>query len=159
MASNEAIAHAILSRFLDERIIPEFTLAQIAKTRPKTPPHAELDLKATYALYVQFLVMRQYDKLDQIAARLEEWRLKSISEGLISEEMSEKWLAGTRRVQEVIVPYRKLLRAEKLGIVNKEFSDDEAKKIFARYLDLIHDMEAGRLMTREQLERFVLEDR
>ena len=153
--SNEKIAHALLLAMMDEGLVAELSGDQIAATKIEVPDEDTIDIRGLYSLFIQFLVMRQYDKLDSIVERLEERRIKGTSTGQISEEQSREWLQKARRIRDVMTPYRKLLRAEKLGTVDQEFTPDEARQIFENYVDLIHEMEARNVISPKQFEAHI----
>ena len=57
-----------------------------------------------------------------------------------------------RRWQRVIVPYQKLLRAEKLGTLEEEFPKDRAQRVYQRYVDLVRELEGRDLEDSEFAE-------
>ena len=51
-------------------------------------------------------------------------------------------------------PYRRLLRAEKLGILDEEFTPEEARATFEAYAGLIKELEAKK-MSKEEFETYI----
>ncbi|MBC21147.1 MAG: hypothetical protein CMJ74_12935 [Planctomycetaceae bacterium] len=158
VASNEQIAHALLLAMMDGGMVAELSDDQLAATKIEMPEGDTIDIRGLYSLFIQFLVMRQYDKLDAIADRLEQRRLKGMGTGQISNDQSRDWMMKARRIRNVIVPYRELLKAEKFGTVNDEFTPEEATQIFQNYVDLIHEMEARNVISQRQFEEHVFRE-
>ena len=60
----------------------------------------------------------------------------------------------TERIQAVIQDYRRLLRAEKLGILEQEFTSAEADAIFHQFVELIRQVE-GRNIPHREFEEYI----
>ena len=59
-------------------------------------------------------------------------------------------------MQSIVTPYRRLLHAEKLGTLEREFETDEADRVFERYAAMIHALEA-RDLSRAEFRSFLPE--
>jgi len=163
--SQEAVAHEILKTIHGAQLLPTPLAGRIEDTRIAVPDefedtltnHEQLFL-AYGKLFSQALVMRQYDQLEHIHSRY----IRLIRR--IAQERPERvrdcrsTLNLLEIIMSVIKPYRKLLRAEKLGIVEEQFSAEEATGIFANYVELTRRIEAKE-MSLEKFNRFVPESR
>ena len=59
-----------------------------------------------------------------------------------------------RRVEAVIEPYARLLRAEKIGTLEEELGFDEAARVFDAYVALIRELEVGEFARSDFIEVF-----
>ena len=150
IAANELIAHALLETLIDRQLLPVPPAADVDATRIEIGRDAEEKVAPLRGLYGQFLVMRQYEHLDALALRL---RAAIEREALHASAARRARLTEVRAdletMQSVVAPYRRLLRAEKLGILEREFGAEEADRIFERYVGLIHALEARDLSQAE----------
>jgi len=155
--SQEAIAHEILQAIDRAELLPGRKAMAIDETRIDVPTEfeqigSELYLIRSYTeLYGQFLVMRQYDKIDRIHPHY----LKILRQASKGEEnaktlaMYQRMTSVAERIKRVVDPYRKLLRAEKLGVLEAEFTKVEAQRIFENYVQMIWDLEAQQISPEE----------
>lgn len=150
VASNEAIAHAVLEAILAQGLLPARDPAAVAATRlvPELDPKEEL--VALRALYGQHLVMRQYDRLPALAERAVAAARRVDPEG----PDTRSFALHIRMAQQVIEPYRRLLRAEEFGTVEEEFTPEQAEAVFQAYADFVHAVEA-RDMPDEEFRAFL----
>jgi tetratricopeptide (TPR) repeat protein len=155
--SNERIAHRVLVALAAGGLLPSAPAISIESARVPVPERIEEELWTLRGLFGQYLVMRQFDGLESIAARLHA-EYESWSPELDEERRSnlQAVLARVDASMEVVRRYRRLLRAQKLGIVDEEFSPDEAEQVFDEYVEMVRTTEA-RLLTREEFEEKLTE--
>ena len=154
--SNEIIAHAVVRAMVESGILPEAARVHLDAVQIPVPKDATKHLGSWLALYNMNLVMRQYDKLDDLAARVER-----IAEGLLRMHPDQRQylyrvIAKLRKSQDVAKKYRRLLRAEKFGTLEQEFTHAEATRTFQEYGDFIRRHEA-RDLTPEEFDEYVPE--
>jgi len=143
VVSNEIIAHEVLVTLVEEGLLPARPAVAPSQVRVPIPPGVEDELWTLRGLFGQFLVMRQYEGLDRIAERMhaavEDW---SPELGRVEKGELERLLARVDETMEVVAPYRRLLRAEKLDLVAQEFTPAQAKSVFESYVELVRTTEA-----------------
>lgn len=148
--SMEIIAHKVLTTMEQTRMFPEPPVVAVDKARLQVASEFRpfIESKAIEALYRQYLVMRQYDKLDQVYANY----IATMQSAMAADKTLESFcLDGIRIVntlQPIVAAYRDLLRAGKLGLLEQTYSKEEAQEIYQNYVDMIQAIEAPD-MTRE----------
>jgi hypothetical protein len=113
------------------------------------PAQAEEGLGILLSLYSQFLVMRQYGELDALSQRILRAAGRSEGRTRYSGRSVRQFLAHTNPI---LRRYGELLRAEKLGIRDREFSDTDARRVQQAYVEMIRELEARHLEPHEFLE-------
>jgi hypothetical protein len=154
--SNEIVAHIVAEAIIEHGILPESLREHLDEVRIEVPEDATGELEIWRALYSQNLVMRQYEKLDALAERIEQIAAEIISTKPEQAQVIDRFLAKLRTTQDVAKKYRKLLQAEKFGTREQEFTHAEATKIFNDYVELIRRHEGGDV-TPEEFEEFLPE--
>ncbi|MGH0029209.1 MAG: tetratricopeptide repeat protein [Myxococcota bacterium] len=142
LESNERIAHEVLAAMARRGILPPDRALSLVATRLRVPPGAGNRLRVLLKLYPQFLIMRQYDQIGALAARIQSGLIPRPGD---TPERIAALNALSRRIREaqrVLVPYQKLLRAEKLGTLEQEFTRARAERVHRRYAALIRDLES-----------------
>jgi hypothetical protein len=107
-----------------------------------------------FALQSQYLIMRQYDRLDPISHRLlaaAQLAARTRPDQRLVEEIVQE---RVQTIQRVIDPYRKLLRAEESGTLEQEYTREQAQTVYSDYIELIRKLEGGK-MRHEEFERYV----
>jgi tetratricopeptide (TPR) repeat protein len=141
-ASNEIIAHEVVTTLLEHGLLPAKPAVPVKQTRIHIPPREEDDLDTLRALFGQFLIMRQYGGLERIANRLQRAIRRRHAVASVPEKAGlERLLGRVDETMTVIRPYRQLLRAEKLGILDEEFTRAEAQAVFGDYVEFIRRTE------------------
>lgn len=153
--SIEVVAHEIVKAMKREGLLIG-TQVPLEQTRVAVPRDfgSAIEFLAANSLYRQNLVMRQYDKLDAVYERF----VHAVDE--VAREHPEA--AGKARetqrlvesVHRAVGPYRKLLRAEKLGLLEQEFTREEARRVYGDYVRAIRAVEAPG-MPRNEFRQFV----
>jgi len=155
VAANEIIAHHVLLALIERGLLPAPPAVSPDSTRIAIPPEIEEEVLTLRGLFGQFLVMHQYEGLDDVAARMhravEGWMPEL--EPAKQAEMRDLLVRVDDAVA-VISRYRRLDRAEKLGLVDQEFAPGEAAAVFAEYVDLIRRTEAH-FVSESEFQRLV----
>ncbi|UCE86431.1 MAG: tetratricopeptide repeat protein [Deltaproteobacteria bacterium] len=145
--SQEVVAHEVVRAMEDAGLFPASPALPLAATRIEIPRGFRpwVEVRETQLLYRQYLVMRQYDELDAIFERLEDVMIRAPLERPDLAAYCAERLQMAYRIQAVVDPYRRLLRAEKLGRVGQEFTREKARHIYGDYVRMIRAFEAPRL--------------
>ena len=153
--ANEIIAHQVLLAMARHKLLPANPTLALAQTRIALRPDIEKSILVLRALYRQYLIMRQYDKLDGLARTLRA-ELKKAMPTLQGEELADanKLLRRLQETQRVIPPYQRLLQAEKLGRLDRKFTREQAQRIYRDYIEMIRRLEA-RKISNSEFETFV----
>jgi hypothetical protein len=153
IASNEAIAHEVLGSMVEHGMLPADPAVPLEAVRLSYPRELEEELWTLRGLFGQYLAMRQYDGLEKLAVRIHR-EVADWSPGLEAEERQrlQDLLHKVDATMYVVAPYRRLLRAQKLGTVEQEFSSEEVEAIVDAYVELVRSTE-GRFLTAQEFER------
>ena len=154
VAGNEIIAQEVLGAMDAAGLLPQPRAVDVDAARIPVAPDIEEDLGVLFALQSQYLIMRQYDQLGPLADRLLAAARTAVAAqpehaGLMP--ALEERIALIRRV---IEPYRALLHAEELGVLEERYTRAEAERIYGDYIDMIRRLEAGK-MKPEEFDRLV----
>jgi hypothetical protein len=142
-AANERIAFEVVREAANRGWLPAELRVPPEELRIAVDPEVEERVPVLRGLFGQFLVMRRYEHLDGLAVRLR----SAIAEELprTTPERRERLrgvLGDVGRVMRVVRPYRRLLRAEQLGLLDDEFTPEEAEAVFDAYAAMIRALEA-----------------
>lgn len=154
--SQEVVAHEMLRSLRARGLLPGVTAEDVERTRIAVEPQfwARRDVFAVDVNYGMALIMHQYDRLDALYAEAMDVFARAALEAPDLAELVEQRAAMMRHLQAVMVPYRQLLRAEKLGLAAEQFDPAQAEAIRRRYQEMIYQTRATRL-TREEFLRSI----
>lgn len=156
--ANELIAQEVLLVLAREGLLPEDPALPLERVRVRVPPDAEEHLRVLLKLFPQYLIMRQHEHIDALADRI----LRAAQAGpedtpeVVSKKRHMRGLI--RQSKQVLADYRALLRAEKLGTLEQDFTPQRARQVHGTYVELIRQLEA-RELTSEDFESLVPEFR
>lgn len=154
VAANEVIAHEVARALRDHGLLPEPPAAPLETTRIPVPPGIEEELWTLRALFGQYLSLRQFDGVESIQGRI-----RSEAEGIMAEEESrrpelEALLGRVDAAVAVVASYRRLVRAEKLGLADQELGPEEARAARDAFVELVRATEAP-AMSPEEVARYL----
>lgn len=154
--SQELAAHELLGALAARGFLPGVGAEALARTRLTIQRDfwAGRDAFAADVNYGMALVMHQYDRLDALYAEALEVLPRAARENPALAEECELRLGLIKQIQAMMLPYRRLLRAQKLGLLEQEFSPEDARRIYERYREMIYQVKASRL-TRDEFLRKV----
>lgn len=153
--SQEAIAQEVVRTLAATGLLPTPPALPVESVREAGPYDFEpaIEVEAMETLYIQYVIMRQYDKLEGIYRRY----LEALNRAQATRPEMAQRLGRARGAfehsQPILGRYARLLRAEKLGLLEAEFSREEAQKTYGAYVELIRKMEAGTLSRKAFLEQ------
>lgn len=142
--SMETIAHAVVDAMEREGMLPGKPAVSVNEVRLSASHEFRpaIEAEAIEALYRQYLIMRQYDKMNSIYQRYISTMEEALSRDPGLEAFCRRGINIVNTLQPIIESYRALLRAEKLGLLEQEYSRSEAQAIYERYVDMIQALEA-----------------
>lgn len=154
-AANETIAHTVFCALMDQGFVDRPAGIPLAAFRCEVPEGVEEELRVLQPLYAQCLVMGQYDRLEGIAEKLKAKYQRALASLPVKErELCQGYLTRLEKSLIAVEPYRRLLRAQELGIAAKEYSPEEASLILDDYVRMIRETE-GRVLTDEEFDGLV----
>lgn len=150
IASQEAIAVEMLRVMTAWSMFPDRPALPVEKLESEPPYDFQpaVEARAVESMYNQYLIMRQYDKLDGMYRQYLETMERAMREDPTLEPFARRGMEIIRQIHPVLHDYSRLLQAEKLGELEEVFSKEEARRIYDRYIDLIRRLEAPQ-MSRE----------
>jgi tetratricopeptide (TPR) repeat protein len=154
--AQERVAHELLLALRARGLLPGVTTDQVEATR-LTVVHqfwARRDLFAVDVNYAMAMIMHQHDRLDALYAEaMATFERAAREDPSLATEVADR--AGLmRRLQAVVVPYRELKRAEKLGLLRERYTPEQAQAIDGRYREMIYQGRGSTLSRQEFLEKF-----
>ncbi len=155
-ASQERVAHEVLRTAATHGFLPAAPGAALDRIRIPIPTafRPEVALREGELLYRQYLVMRQYDRIDAAYDRYVDALTRAPETRPDLADYCARRLVLAQRIQAVLEPYRRLLHAEKIGRLEGAYTREEARRIYASYVALIRAIEAPD-MPRERFREFV----
>lgn len=112
----------------------------------------ERDVFAADVNYNMAMIMHQYGRLDSLyAAAVEVFERAAREDQRLAQDCRSR-IGLFRVVQAVVVPYRELLRAEKLGILREAYTAEQVEQIVTRYREMLYQTQ-GRAMSRDDFVR------
>jgi len=154
VASNESIADAVLRQMVEKGLLPTPLAASLSDIEVQIPPGIDETFHVMRSVYLQYLNMRQYDKLDRLSDKLIAAAKRVAQTKPEMAKFALHMIKRTEHIQPVVRDYRRLLRAEKLGILEQEFTSAEADAIFRRFVELIRQVE-GRNIPHREFEEYI----
>jgi len=154
VAANEVIAHEVARALTGRDLLPAPPAVPLEATRIPVPDGIEEELWTLRALFGQYLSLRQFDGVEGIQARI-----RREAEGIMAEDPSrrpelEALLARVDAAVAVVTPYRRAVRAEKLGLVGSELTPEQARSARAAFVELVRATEAPG-MPPEEVARYL----
>lgn len=149
-SSQEVIAQQIMEILNKRGILPQPLAVSVDALRMAIPTNFRpgVEAQAIESIYGQNLIMRQYDKLEQLYQTYVETMTRAMATEPSLAPYCERSLATITAIHPIVMAYRDVLRAENLGVLEQKFSREEAETIYMRYVDLIQALEAPE-MTRQ----------
>ncbi len=138
-SGQEIVAHEVVRVLLARGLLPGILASDVERTRIQIPDTFPLLLKLEQveSTYHQYMVMRQYAKLDSRYNELCDVMTRTLQAFPDKAEYIKNRRKIYDRIQTAVIPYRKLLRAEKLGLLQETFAPDEAEKIYQNYVKML----------------------
>jgi hypothetical protein len=154
VAANEVIAHQVARALIESGLLPAPPVVPLEATRIPVPAGIEEELWTLRALFGQYLSLRQFDGIESIRDRIHRE-----AEGIMAEDPSrrpelEELLARVDAAVAVVVPYRRAVRAETLGLVGTEVTAEETRAARDAFVALVRTTEAPG-MSPEEVERYL----
>ena len=148
--SQETIAQEVVEALEAAHLLPSPAAIPPGAMRSAVAIEFEpkVEAMAVESLYLQYLVMRQYDKMEAMYRRYVDTMAKVVALDPALRGYCQVGLDFVNRIQPVLRDYARLLRAEKLGLLEQEFASEKAQAIYRAYVEVIYTLES-RGMSRE----------
>ena len=150
----EIVAHEIVKGLQTRGMLPGISAAQVERTRleiPETFDPSE-EVFRVDVTYHQSMIMHQYGRLDALYDEL----VDVLARAAKAEPSMAPWCEERRKVyglvHAAVTPYRKLLRAEKLGLLEQTFTPEEAEAIYQQYVKMTR-WSVAKPWSRQEFER------
>jgi len=153
--SQEVVAQELLRAMLARGLLPGVTGQDVERVRIQVDRQfwARRDVFAADVNYGMALIMHQYDRLDALYAEAMQVFARAAREDADLAPQVEERSALMRHLHAIVVPYRQLLRAEKLGLVQAQYTPEQAQAIYQRYREMIYQTRASQLSREEFLRK------
>jgi tetratricopeptide (TPR) repeat protein len=158
VVANEAIAQAVLVTLAAEGLLPPDRALPLDAVPVRIPPDVEDNLRVLLKLFPQYLVMRQHEHIDGLADRILRAARGRPDDPPDEARKKRPLRVLIRNAKRVLADYRSLLRAEKLGTLERDFTPERARQVYTSYVELIRQLEARELSS-EDFESLVPEFR
>lgn len=145
VAANEVIAQEVLLALDRAGLLPPERALPLEDVRIAVPPGVEDELRVLLKLFPQYLVMRQLEQLDALAERILVAARPVATDTQAERHKKRSLRALIRQARQVLGDYRLLLRAQKLGSLERDFTPERARLVYGRYVQLIRQLEAREL--------------
>lgn len=138
--SQEIVAQEMLRALRGHGLLQGISDADVERARIATPTKfwARRDVMAADLNYNMAMVMHQYERLDVLYKEAIETFSRAAKEDPSIAEDCRIRIASFRDIHSVVSAYRDLLRAEKLGLLEKTYTPEEVQRIFAEYRQMIY---------------------
>lgn len=145
--SQEIVAQEMTKALLRHGLLQGISAADVehARIAISTKFWATRDVVADDLNYNMAMVMHQYDRLDPLYMKAIATFNRAIKEEPSMAQDCKSRIIMYAKVQSIMKPYRDLLRAEKLGLVEKTYKPEEAQRIYTTYRDMIYQLKASTL--------------
>jgi tetratricopeptide (TPR) repeat protein len=132
----ELVAHEVVRALQARGFLPGVAPSDVERARIEIPntfvPDEEVVRVNT--TYHQAMLMRQYGKLDAFYQELVDVMARAEKADPSLAPWCEERLKANALVQAAVTPYRKLLRAEKLGLLEQTYTPAQAEEIYQQYI-------------------------
>lgn len=149
--SQEIVAHEMLKSLLNRGLLPGVAPADVERARiviPKTF-FANRDIAAADLNYNMAMTMHQYERIDILYD-------EAIKTFIRAAEVDPSFAAECRNrvllykeIHPVVLAYRDLLRADKLGLREKNYTSEESQRIYNMYREMIRQVKTPGLSNEE----------
>lgn len=149
--SQEIIAQEMVSALRGHGLLQGLSAVDVERVRIAIPAKfwAHRDMVAADLNYNMAMVMHQYERINL----LYEEAIETFSRAA-KEDPSIAWecqgrIALFREIHPIVLAYGDLLRAEKLGLLEKTYTPGEAQRIFTAYREMIYQVKTPTLSWEE----------
>jgi tetratricopeptide (TPR) repeat protein len=149
--SQEIVAQEMLGALLKQGLLQGITSADVERARITIPKKfwALRDVAAADLNYNMAMVMHQYERLDFLYEEAVKTFNRAAQEEPSMADDCRNRLYLFREIHPVVRAYRDLLRADKLGLREKNYTPDEAARIFSMYREMIRQVKTPSLSSEE----------
>ena len=156
--SQEIVAQEMMRSLRVQGMLPEISEADVEKARIAIPVRfwAARDVAAADLNYNMAMIMHQYERLDALFGTAIATFSRAADEDPAMAMEYRARMVLFREIHPIVMAYKGLLRAEKLGLREKMYSAEQARQIFSDYSEMIRQVKTPGL-TREEFMRRIPE--
>jgi tetratricopeptide (TPR) repeat protein len=154
--SQEIVAHELLGALREHGIAQGVSVEDLDRVRVRvhTSFSPARDVFAADVNYNMAMMMHQYGRLDALYEQaVAVFRRAALEDPVLAEDCDRR-IGLFRIVQAIVVPYRDLLRAEKLGLLQETYTPEQVRGIVSRYREMIYQTQGTKLSREEFARRF-----
>jgi tetratricopeptide (TPR) repeat protein len=149
--SQEIVAQEMLRALLKQGLLQGISTADVERARIAIPKKfwPLRDVAAADLNYNMAMVMHQYERLDALYEEaVKTFNRSAQEEPSMAAECRNRYYLF-REIHPVVRAYRDLLRADKLGLREKNYTPQEAERIFLMYREMIRQVKTPSLSSEE----------
>lgn len=149
--SQEIVAQEMVRALFKRGLLQGVSAADVERARIsiRTKFWARREVAAADLNYNMAMIMHQYERLDVLYENaIKTFERAAKEDPAIAMDCRGRILLF-REIHPVVSAYRDLLRAEKLGLLEKNYSPDEAQRIFTMYREMIRQVKTPSLSAEE----------
>jgi tetratricopeptide (TPR) repeat protein len=153
--SQEIVAHEMLRTLLRRGLLPGVSPEDVENARIPIPTKfwARREVAAADLNFNMAMIMHQYERLDDLYNKaLETFRRAAKEDPDIADDCRRR-IASFSDIYSIVSAYRDLLRADKLGLREKNYTPEEADRIFVMYREMIHQVKTPSLSNEEFMRK------
>jgi tetratricopeptide (TPR) repeat protein len=149
--SQEIIAQEMLVALMKQGLLQGISAADVDRARIAIPKKfwALRDVAAADLNYNMAMVMHQYERVDVLYDEAIKTFTRAAEEDPSMAEDCRNRIYLFREIHPVVRAYRDLLRADKLGLREKNYTPQEAERIFSMYREMIRQVKTPGLSSDE----------
>lgn len=151
--SQEIVAQVMLRALHAKGLLPGVTQAAVEGARIAIERKFDpvMDSYAADVLYNSAMIMHQYRRVDRLYATLIDTLERAAREDPAHAREYRRRIGIFHRVQGIVTPYRDLLIAQKLGLLEDLYTPEQVAAIYKLYRGVIYMSKADRLSQEEFL--------
>lgn len=153
--SQEIVAHEMLRAVLGHGLLPGISTADVERARIpiSTRFWAARDVSVVDLNYNMAMIMHQYERLDALYKEAIATFSRAAKEDPSIAQDCRSRISTFIDIQPVVSDYRDLLRAEKLGLLEKKYTPEQAQQIYTAYREMIYRVKTPYLPREEFMQK------
>lgn len=153
--SQEIVAQEMTKALWGQGFLQGISVADVDRARIAIPTKfwARRDALAADLNYNMAMIMHQYDRLDALYEEAVKIFSRAAKEDPSFAEEGRRRITTFLTIHPIVGAYRDLLRAEKLGLLEKTYTVEEAQRIFTEYREMIYKAKTQNLSREEFMQK------
>lgn len=154
--SQEMVAQEMLAALTAQGLLQGISAMDVDRARmriaPKFIPQRDVDIAET--LYHSAMDMQQYERIDPLYKNAMATFSRALKEDPAMAERSRYLMRLLTYIHGVLSDYRDLRRAQKLGLLETTYTQEQTQAIFTAYREMMYQI-YGRYLSRAEFDRKV----